>query len=55
MFMLMMIRVDNVTTEQIRKLNRKINESRCEKTGLRDFRPGPTQTGTDKKTEQKDK
>ena len=21
------------------------NESRCEKTGLRDFRPGPTQTG----------
>ena len=25
--------------------NKNINEPRCEKTGLRGFRPGPTQTG----------
>ena len=26
-------------------MQRKKNEPRCEKTGLRGFRPGPTQTG----------
>ena len=27
------------------QVNRRKNEPRCEKTGLRGFRPGPTQTG----------
>ena len=40
-----LVRIISNNAAERKKERKKRNEPRCEKTGLRGFRPGPTQTG----------